>query len=162
MMYRYNQKETGVPKRTRDILVIIICILILVNVVQFIRFNSTGSREDVIRSTLINRMLDNSTAAQNVAPQLGRMGGSSTMRWLSQTRQHLYGMTQINDLAFVLLGETDDLVPRDAINTAIRAIEECEQQLAAGLSMDTPLSVLWVELRTIAEAAEYAFDATVK
>ena len=161
-MYRYTQRETGISKKMRDIFIIVICVLLILNIIQFVAYRSSGSREDVIRNTLIGRMLENVDAALSVVPQLGRMGGSSTMRWLSQTRQHLYGMTQINDLADVLLGQNSELVPRDAINTAVRAVEECEQQLSAGLSMDTQLSALWDELSIISAAARLAFDSAAK
>lgn len=152
-MYRYSRKETAVSKKTRDILIIVIGVLILINAIQFFAYRSSGSREDVIRGTLVGQMQENIDAALAVVPQLGRTGGSSTMKWLALTRQHLYAMTQINDLAAVLLGQTGDLVPSDAINTATLAIDECERQLSAGLSMDTQLNILWGQLTILSEAA---------
>lgn len=153
-MFRYNQREKGIPKKTRDILIIAVGVLLIVNAIQFLTYQSSGSRGDNIRRTLVIRLQDDVDAALSVVPQLGRTGGSSTMKWLSLTRQYLYGMTQINDLAAILLGDSGDLVPRDAINTATRAIDDCEQQLSSGNNIDTQLNTLWAQLAIISKAVE--------
>lgn len=151
-MYLFNRREKGISRKTRDILILAICILLLLNITQFILGRSTGSRSDVIHQALIIRVRDNIDAALSVVPQLSRMGGSSTSKWLSMTRQYLYGITQINELSSVLLGMDSALVPSEAINAAVRAIDDCEFRLSSGNSMDTPLNELWNQLIFISES----------
>lgn len=151
-MYLFNRTRKGISRKTRDILILIICVLFVCNVLQLLFGQSTSSVNHIMRQALINKARENIDAALSVVPQLGRMGGSSTLKWLSMTRQYLYGITQINDLSDIFLGIGQSLVSQDTVNAAVQAIDQCEALLSSGNSMDTPLNTLWVHLNTISES----------
>lgn len=150
----YSGRDKGISKRTRDWLVLIICALLLLNLLQFLNYQTTMSRSTVLRETLVSRVKEDIKDARGIAPQLSRTGGSSTMKWLGQTRQYLYGVTQVNELTAGLFGSGQTLVPQSAVDAAFSAIDECENQLMGGLTMDTPLKELWRQLDYLEEVAQ--------
>lgn len=151
-MYLFNRNKKGISRKTRDILILIICMLFVINVVQLFLGRSTNSSSNVMRQALVNKARENIDAALSVVPQLGRMGGSSTLKWLSMTRQYLYGITQINDLSDMFLGIGQNLVSQETVNAAVSAIDTCESLLSSGNNMDTPLNELWVQLNALSDS----------
>lgn len=91
-------------------------------------------------------------SASSNALLLSRTGGSNTWQQLAQTRQHLYALTQLNQLASSLLDAQQQVAPQDAIDGALASLAECETLLLAGRAIDGPLTTLRAQLETIALA----------
>lgn len=152
-MYSFSRKTEGVSRKLRDILIILICILLIINVVQFFNYQTTMTRSVALRNTLVSRVRQDIAAARSVAPQMSRSGGSNTYRWLAQTRQYLYGITQLNELTTALFGDRQMLVPQEEVNIGMTAVDNCITQMQEGLAIDTPLSMLWKQLDILNEKA---------
>ncbi len=153
-MYSYRRQPEGVSRKTRDILILVICVLVVLNALQLFNYQTTMSRSVALRETLVARVRQDIVSARSIAPQLSRSGGSNTRRWLSQTRQYLYGITQLNELTETIFGGGQKLVPQSAVDAAIAAVDSCEALEQEGVAFDTPMNELWKQLDTLQAAAD--------
>ncbi|MCL1796507.1 MAG: hypothetical protein FWG37_06415 [Clostridia bacterium] len=133
---------------------VIICALVLLNAVQFFMARTTVTRDSIVRDAFVTRARSELIAARQSASQVSRMGSSNTYRVLAITRQHLYGITQLNDMTANLLGTREDLLPQDVVNAAIRSVEACEARNLEGYNSDEQLTELQAHLSVLAEIAE--------
>lgn len=152
-MYPFGSRERGVSRRTRDILIILLCLFVLLNVAQYVFYRATGTRDADLRTALVTRVRADLDAARTTAMQFSRIGGSTTQRLLAETRQYLYGVKQLNELTSLIFGGGQMLVPQATVDAAIKLIETCESRAASGQTIDTPMSELWQTLGTLQEAA---------
>lgn len=150
-MYPFGQHDYGISRKTRDILILVVCALLVVNIVQFIFYRTTATRDAALREALVSSIRSDVDAALSSATHLSRTGGTNTQRLLGEIRQYLYGMTKVNNLNDTLLGG-GALVPQATVNAAISAVDECENRQQAGSALDSPLSELWTQLYALQEA----------
>lgn len=153
-MYLYKQPDKGMSRRTRDLLILAICVLLVLNAVQFFMSQTSVSRDSVVRDAFVFRVRAEVESARSAASQLSRLGGSSTIHLLAVTRQHLYGITQMNDMTATLLGSRQELVPQNIVLAAIRSVDACESKNMEGLPSDEPLAELQAYLANLSAAAE--------
>ena len=150
-MQRFGSRERGVSLLVRDILIIIICLLVILNVVQFAVTRTSAIRDAELRNTLVELVRADIESARSVAAQLSRTGGTSSQRSLAETRQYLYGITQLNAMTSALY-RGGQVAPQATVDKAMEAVDACEARRQEGLAMDTPLSELWQLLSEISEA----------
>lgn len=120
----------------------VVCIIL-----SIILFGGSTS-DNSLRNTLLDRVLIEEEAARTAASQLSRTGGSTTMVLIGRTRQHLYALSQLNDLTSTLLNEASP-VPADAINVALEALDGCIARLLEGQAIDAQLATLWAQITVI-------------
>jgi len=153
-MYRSTLRAQGISRKTRDMMLILLGLLLVGNIVQFALGLSSTGRDAQLRNVLVSRVKSDVSNALNISSQLSRTGGSNTQRFLGEIRQYLYGATQLNEMTNSLYGNGQMLVPQTTIDNAIRAVDECESRRQEGLALDTPLTELWQLMNELAMAAE--------
>ncbi|MCL1963521.1 MAG: hypothetical protein FWF69_00465 [Firmicutes bacterium] len=152
-MYPFGSRERGISLKTRDILIITICALLLLNVLQLILIRSSGTRDAELRSALVAFVRADVDHANAIAAQLSRTGGTNTQRYLAETRQYLYGLTQLNSLTSVLFGRGQTPLPQSMVDKAMNAVDACEARRQEGLALDAPLFDLGQYLKELSNAA---------
>lgn len=153
-MYMYRQNERGLTRRTRDLLIMAICALFVLNCVQYFMSRTSSERDSVIREMFIARVRSELDSARTNAAQISRMGSTNTYRLQAITRQHLYGISQLNDMTGTLLGNREALLPQDVVAAAIRSVDACSSRNLEGFASDEQLAELRVQLDQLALAAE--------
>jgi len=151
-MYPFGRNRTGVSKKTRDILLLAVALLLALNVLQLV-LNHTGSASPVrTESVLTAQIHSDLDSARSIASQLVRTGGSNTTTHLSQVRQYLYGVSQAAELYEDLVGSCP--VSRDTVQSAMDAVSSCENLMLSGASIGTPLNQLWSHLDELLSQSE--------
>ncbi len=140
-MYPFGWHDRSDGRKARQILVIAVIVLFVLNVVQFVVFRPGVNKDARFRNALSVRLRSNVTSAINTIGQLTRTGGSTTQMLLSQTRQYLYAANQCSEIAEATLG-SKSMLNAQLVNEAIEAVGSCEANILAGQSIDTPLAVL--------------------
>lgn len=151
----YKRGSTsGVNRRYMEIaLGVIVVLVIAVGLLAYFLF--FGSTTDTrLRDVMLDQARGEYTLAHESASQLSRTGGSSTMRMLSQARQHVYTIGKINTLCESLLDGNRPLISQEPIEQALAYISTCESLLLAGQYIDTPLNALWEQLTLISAEIE--------
>lgn len=146
-MYPFGRRNDTLSRKARDILILMVCVLALLNALQFILHRSTATNDSSLRAQYISQARSEIESARTAASQLLRTGGSNTLKLLAQTRQHVYAINQLNDLSNTLRGGR--LVAEDPLDLTFRALDACEERLLAGLAIDTPLADLHAQLEAI-------------
>ncbi len=152
-MYPFGWRDRSLGRRTRDILIILLCALLVLNVVQFVVSRNTGNRTSVLRDTLIVTVRADIASARNAATQLSRIGGSNGQRLLAETQQYLYGVTQLNNLTLTVYGGGQMLVPQKTVDSAISSVETCRTRVLSGQAIDVPLGELIQQITDLETAA---------
>lgn len=125
----------------------VVCIILLILLL------SGSTSDNSLHNALVDRVIIEETAARTAASQLSRTGGSTTMNLIGKTKQHLYALSQLNELASTLLNESP-LVPVESINLALDALDTCIARLLEGQAIDAQLSTLWAQIALIEEAVD--------
>lgn len=144
----------GTNRKTLQILVLIIGILAVICIILAILLFAGSTPDTRVRDVLIDQARSQFSSAQESASQLSRVGGSTTMRMLAKTRQHLYAISQVNTFSETLLVGNNALIPSEPIDAAIISLESCEARILEGRDIDEPLSALWENLYTIMDYVE--------
>lgn len=153
-MYPFNWREKGTSKKTRDILIIAVAVLLILNVAQFILYRSTATRDSILRDAIVSQAGSDINSAVSAASNVARTGGSNTQRLLSEIRQYLYSVTRLNQMTEMLFGGGQMVVPQDTVDAAVAALDACEAKQQAAAALDVPLSELWQTLGELRQAVD--------
>lgn len=152
-LYARNRYESGVKRSTFQAVLLVAGLLALICIYLVFRLTIASTSDTQLRDVFIERAQQEEQLARENASQMSRIGGTNTWQLLARTRQHLYALTQINELFSSLVASNQQVVPQSAISSALNALTDCETQILAGNAIDEQLSVLWDALNVIAEAA---------
>lgn len=142
-----------VTRSTFELAVVCAIVFFLLALIFGVRLFSKSTSDTTISDTLVEQIVSQEGKAREAAAMISRTGGSNTMQMLAITRQHLYALSQLNDLSKALLNTQVDQIPQRLIDAAIAQIESCDVLLQTGQFIDQPLSELWELLMQIAQAA---------
>lgn len=148
-----GNSDRGVKKSTFQIVVIVAGALALACIILLVTMSSGTTADTQVEDVLAAQARAQEGLARETAAQISRIGGSATMQLLAKTRQHLYALSQLNELAVALIGPGVQLTPQQSVNTAIATLDTCENRFLAGQSIETELTTLWEQLGVIATEA---------
>lgn len=151
-MYGFRKEKRSMSKKTRDILILSLAAALVLDIALAVALLSTTTSDTKLSDTLVSYTRQNVSSAREAATQLSRTGSSYTTQLLAETRQYLYGLVQLNDLAEVLLGK--GMISQTDIEKAMNAVSGCESRTLAGQAMDEPLSELWTQINVLQAQAE--------
>jgi len=143
--------QTGCSRKTRDVLVIVILIMMIVAVLLACLYVRALADARRISGVLTVQGGQEITQAQNYLAQLSRAGGSRTTQQIGQLRQHLYAIQQLNQLTQSLLGGNASVAGGSVIRQALDVVSECESRLLKGQAIDEQLQTLRALLDTLGE-----------
>ena len=147
-LYPRGRKESTFRRNKFEIVVTAAVILAILCLFLIVRSATSTTSDTELGSTLVEKMRLEEGFARESASQLSRIGGSTTIQLLATTRQHLYAMTQLNELAARLLNGRA-LIAQETLDAAISALNDCESHLLGGGTIDSQLSVLWAQIAEV-------------
>lgn len=125
-MYRYSHqvRQNMGQTRLRNALILFFFILsLLTNIVLGGMYSSAASYRSHSRTQIESSILSDLTNARTLAERLTSSVQSNTPVTLSQIRQYIYSIDQMNDLSISLDGEAGRIVPSDAISALYQDID---------------------------------------
>ncbi|MDL2319456.1 hypothetical protein LJC74_10395 [Eubacteriales bacterium OttesenSCG-928-A19] len=153
-LYSRGRYERGFNRRTVQWIIVVACVLLALCIFMAIRLWFGSTSDTQLYDAFVERVKMEESYARTAAAQISRVGGSGTLQMLSETRQHLYALSMINDFSTTLLTGGQPMVPQSAIDTAVAALIDCESRILGSGTIDTPLNTLWEQLGEIATAAD--------
>ena len=137
----------GLSKKTRDILVLVILILVLCMLLVGILYVNAARRDKRVSNALLEESLNEINDALNSILRLSRVGGSFTTMQMGEVREHLYAASRMVGVVQRMYGVGGLLETQGSIEEALRYVAECEDRLVKGQSIDNQL----LQLRGIIE-----------
>jgi hypothetical protein len=139
--YRQRQKPTFVPRVTpaarRVALALIIVLAVTAGVFGYLYLRGQNTR--AAAHNLFARRIDSNLV--DAISQVNRLSGSvqsNSFIKISQIRQHIYAMEQINSISVALLGESGRIIPQEAVEALFRDLDSYEVaiQTATGNTLE--------------------------
>ncbi|HSK70006.1 MAG TPA: hypothetical protein VLA21_12155 [Candidatus Limnocylindria bacterium] len=139
--YRLRQKPTFEPRITpgmrRTAIALIIVLAIAAGTFGYLYLSNVNMRSAA--HTLFARRIDSNLV--DAISQVNRLSGgvqSNSFIKISQIRQHIYAMDQINSISVALLGEAGRFIPPEAIQALFSDLDRYEVtiQTATGNTLE--------------------------
>ncbi len=118
-MYRYSQQVNQAMGRHRmrnAVIVTLLIVSLIACIVLGSLYGSAATYRSRSRNQIESSIMSDLTNARTLAERLTNSVQSNTTTTLSQIRQYVYSIDQMNALAIKLDGEAGRIVPADAIN----------------------------------------------
>lgn len=141
--------ERRVSRKTYNLVLIIAVTMTLLCGFLSYRLLSTSTSDTQLRDVLLEHAIHEEESARTAASQISRTGGSNTWLLIGRTRQHLYAISELNNLAVTFMDANSTLVSDETLSKSLEILTACESRLRAGNFIDDELSQLWTQLSVI-------------
>ena len=148
-MYWFRKDKPSMSKKMRDILILALTFALLLDVVLAVLLFAISTSDTKLSDTLVSMTQTNVESLRNAATQISRTGSSYTTQLLGESKQYLFGLQQINELAQELLGH--ELIASQPLSDALSALDACQARTLAGQALDEPLAALWEGINQLEE-----------
>jgi len=119
----YSQNSHNNKATMRALMLITVIALVAVGVLG-LKYSESNAYRSSVRAQLLTRIRTNCSTAKLLADKLPNSVQQDTASKLSQIRQCVYTITQLNEMAITLGGEGGRIVPEDAITALNTDMEE--------------------------------------
>lgn len=117
----YNEPNYKVISR---ILILIVVLTVVAAGVFGLKYADSASKAAGTRAQLVTRIRSNCSNAKLLADKLPNSVQQDTATKLSQIRQYVYAMGQLNDMAIAVGGESARVVSEEAMTALNQDLEE--------------------------------------
>ena len=125
-MYRYSHQvrmNMGQHRLRNAIILSVLVISLIACILLSGMYASAAHYRATARDRIEGAIMSDLTNARTLAERLPNSVQSNTATMLSQIRQYIYGIDQMNNLAIRLDGEGGRIVPSDAVSALYQDIE---------------------------------------
>ena len=125
-MYRYSRQVNQALGRHRvrnTVMLVVLILSLTVTIVLSGMYASAATYRSRSRTQIESSIMSDLTNARTLAERLTNSVQSNTTTTLSQIRQYVYSIDQMNALAIKLDGEAGRIVPKDAIDALYLDLE---------------------------------------
>lgn len=145
----YYEMRRGLSRKSRDVLVLIILVLLVCVIVMGSLYARAIVRDRRVHDMLIGSGGSELDEAVQSVVNLSRGGGSNTTVQIARLRQHLYAVDKFNEIALSLYGRVGGLAEDGQIAKALEYVSACEARLVKGQAIDESLHQLRGILETL-------------